>query len=129
VGFPLVQGDQVTAQCAIHVIPNPATGAPQPSPSPLPFAAPLTVALATSVTIGGKPAAIVGSQGYNSPPHVGLHPSDPFFVPTLQQTVVTSGAMDVLIEGQPAATDQSMATCCGVPGGTPMPTTTSVMIG
>jgi uncharacterized Zn-binding protein involved in type VI secretion len=127
--FPLVQADQVTAQCAIHLVPNPATGAPQPSPAPLPFAAPLTVGLATTVTIGGKPAAVTGSTGYNTPPHVGLHPSDPFLVPTMQQAVILSGAMNVLIEGKPAATGESQATCCGIPVGTPMPTTATVTIG
>ena len=128
-GFPLVQGDQVTAQCAIHMVPNPATGAPQPSPAPLPFSGPLTVGLSTTVTIGGKAAAVLGSSGYNSPPHVGLHPSDPFMVPAMQQVLVMSGAPTVLIEGKPAATDQSQATCCGVPGGIPQPTTATVTVG
>lgn len=127
-GSPLVQGDQVQGQCAIHLIPNPATGAPQPSP-PLPFSAPLTVGLATRVTIGGKPAAVLGSSGYNTPPHVGLHPSDPFMVPTTQQAQLVTGEPTVLIEGTPAATDRSQATCCGIPGGTPVPTTASVTIG
>ena len=38
---PLVMGDKIQGQCAIHQVPNPATGAPQPSPAPLPFSAPL----------------------------------------------------------------------------------------
>ncbi len=127
-GFPLVQGDQVTAQCAIHMVPNPATGAPQPSP-PLPFAAPLTLGLAPSVTIGGKPVAVLGASGVNTPPHVGLHPSDPFMLPAAQQALLISGVVTVMIGGKPAATDQSQATCCGIPGGIPQPTTTTVTIG
>jgi uncharacterized Zn-binding protein involved in type VI secretion len=127
-GFALVQGDQVTAQCAIHLVPNPATGAPQPSP-PLPFAAPLTIGLASSVTIGGKPAAVPGASGVNTPPHVGLHPSDPFMLPAAQQAQVISGVVTVLIEGKPAATDQSQVTCCGIPGGIPHSTTTTVTVG
>ena len=127
-GFPLVQGDQVTAQCAIHMVPNPATGAPQPSP-PLPFAAPLTLGLAPSVAIGGKPVAVLGASGVNTPPHVGLHPSDPFMLPAAQQALLISGVVTVMIGGKPAATDQSQATCCGIPGGIPQPTTTTVTIG
>ena len=38
---PLVMGDKIQGQCAIHQVPNPASGAPQPSPAPLPFSAPL----------------------------------------------------------------------------------------
>src|SRR5207302_1515860 len=79
----IVMGDKVTGQCPNHMIPNPATGAPQPSP-PMPFSSPLLQGLVSSVLIGGKAAAVMGSSGYNTPPHVGLHPSDPFMVPTTE---------------------------------------------
>lgn len=123
---PIVQGDQVQGQCPGHLMPNPATGAPQPAP-PLPFSAPLLTALATTVTIGGKAAAVVGSQGYNTPPHVGLHPSDPFMVPTTQLGTVIAGSTTVLIEGKPAATAAGQATCCATPG-TLLPSVTDVTI-
>jgi len=127
-GQPIVSGDQVQATCAIHMIPNPATGAPQPA-GPLPFSAPLTTGLAVQTTIGGKPAAVVGSGGVNTPPHVGLHPADPFMAPPTQQASIISGSLTVLIEGKPAATTDSQATACGIPGGTCVPTTTTVTIG
>jgi uncharacterized Zn-binding protein involved in type VI secretion len=123
----IVMGDQITGQCPNHLMPNPATGAPQPSP-PMPFSAPLTQGLVQSVLIGGKPAAVVGSSGMNTPPHVGLHPSDPFLVPTTELGQVTSGSATVLIGGQPAATAQSMCTCCAVPGSL-VPTVQQVLIG
>jgi len=124
----IVQGDRVQAVCAIHLIPNPATGIPQPAP-PMPFSAPLITGLSPTVTIGGKPAAVVGSGGLNTPPHVGLHPSDPFFIPVAQTAQIVSGAPNVLIDGKPAATTQSQATCCGVPGGTCVPSIFNVTIG
>lgn len=127
-GSPLVMNDQVQASCAIHLMPNPASGSPQPSP-PLPFSAPITLGLATTVTIGGKPAAVMGSTGYNTPPHVGLHAADPFMAPPMQTAQVISGSGNVMIEGKPAATTDSQITCCGIPGGTPVPTTTNVTIG
>jgi uncharacterized Zn-binding protein involved in type VI secretion len=127
-GKPIVQGDQVQATCSIHMIPNPATGAPQPSP-PLRFAAPLMTGLSTTVTIGGKPAAVLGSGGMNTPPHIGLHPSDPFFAPPTEQAQIMTGSVSVFIEGKPAATTESQATCCGIPGGSCMATTTTVTIG
>jgi uncharacterized Zn-binding protein involved in type VI secretion len=111
-----VMGDRISASCAIHMIPNPASGAPQPSP-PLPFSAPLLQGLATKVLIGGKPAAVQGSSGLNTPPHVGLHPTDPFMVPTQQQGTVVMGSTTVLIEGKPAArTGATCVVCAGLPG-------------
>jgi uncharacterized Zn-binding protein involved in type VI secretion len=117
VGEPAaVMNDQIRGQCLIHQIPNPATGAPQPTPGPLPFSAPLTHGLATSVTIGGKPAAVQGSSGLNTPPHVGLHASDPFIVATQQKGTVVRGSATVLFDGKPAAKTGSQCTCCVEPG-------------
>jgi uncharacterized Zn-binding protein involved in type VI secretion len=111
-----VMGDQVTGTCPIHQIPNPTTGVPQPAP-PLPFAAPLLTGLATRTMIGGKPAAVQGSSGLNTPPHVGLHASDPFMVPTTQRAQVVMGSTTVMIEGKPAAkTGSSCTICAGTPG-------------
>jgi uncharacterized Zn-binding protein involved in type VI secretion len=124
---PIVMGDNVQAQCAIHLVPNPSSGAPQPAP-PMPFSAPLLQGLAQTVTIGGKGPAVVGSQGMNTPPHVGLHPSDPFMAPPSQTAVVISGSPTVFVEGKPIATQQSQATCCGMPGGTALPTITNVTV-
>jgi hypothetical protein len=59
---PLVMGDKIQGQCTIHQVPNPASGAPQPSPAPLPFSAPLLQGLEPTVTAGGKPIATTSSQ-------------------------------------------------------------------
>jgi uncharacterized Zn-binding protein involved in type VI secretion len=127
VGAPaIVAGDQVTGICPNHLIIGP-LGVPVPAPS-LPFAAPLTMGLSTNVLIGGKPAATVGASGYNTPPHVGLHPSDPFLVPITEIGQVVSGSATVMISGQPAATAQSTATCCIAPGTIP-PSVATVLIG
>src|SRR5712691_1286501 len=107
----IVMGDKITGQCPNHMIPNPATGAPQPSP-PLPFSAPLLQGLVATVLIGGKAAAVAGSSGMNTPPHVGLHPSDPFMAPPSEIGQVVSGSGTVMIGGKPAATAQSQCTCC-----------------
>lgn len=123
----IVMGDKITGQCPNHLMPNPATGAPQPSP-PLPFSAPLTMGLATKTMIGGKFAAVAGSSGLNTPPHVGLHPSDPYLAPPTEIGQVVMGSATVLIEGKGAATAQSSCTCCVVPG-TLVPTVATVLIG
>jgi len=124
----VVANDRVTGQCAIHQVPSP-TGSPVPAPGPLPFAAPLVQGLVASVLIGGKPAAVVGSSGYNTPPHVGLHVSDPFVSPTQQVGRVTTGSATVLIGGKPAATTASQALCCGPTPGRLVPGVPTVLIG
>jgi uncharacterized Zn-binding protein involved in type VI secretion len=114
---PLVMGDKIQGQCAIHQVPNPATGAPQPSPAPMPFSAPLLSGLESTVTIGGKPVAVMGSSGYNVPPHVGLHPADPYMVPTLQEGKVLTGSPTVTAGGKAIATSSSQVSMCAqVPG-------------
>jgi uncharacterized Zn-binding protein involved in type VI secretion len=128
-GQPLVMGDKIQGQCSIHQVPNPASGAPQPSPAPMPFSAPLLDGLVSTVTIGGKAAAVMGSAGYNTPPHVGLHPSDPFMVPTQQKGQVMSGSGTVMIGGKPAATSDSQVAMCAQVPGQPVATVTNVTIG
>jgi uncharacterized Zn-binding protein involved in type VI secretion len=128
VGQPAaVMGDRVSATCATHQIPSP-VGAPMPAP-PMPFSAPLVQNLASTVQIAGKPAAVVGSSGFNTPPHVGLHASDPFMIPTTQLATVTAGSTSVLFEGKPAARMGSPCTvCAGLPGQL-AGTATTVLIG
>ncbi len=122
----IVMGDQVQGTCAIHQVPSPA-GNPMPGP-PMPFSAPLTTGLCTTVLIGGKPAAVLGSSGINTPPHVGLHASDPFLAPPLQVGRVVSGSPTVLFGGQPAASTTASATCCMTPG-TLVPSIATVLVG
>lgn len=123
----IVQNDRITGSCAIHQIPNPASGAPQPSP-PVPFGAPLSTGLVNTVIIGGKPAAVVGSSGTNTPPHMGLHVSDPYAVPSMQVGRVLSGSVTVRFAGLMAATTSSQVTCCLTPGSL-IPSVATVRIG
>ena len=126
---PLVMGDKILGQCALHFIPNPASGVPQPGP-PMPFSAPLVVGLVPTVQIGGKPVAVIGSNGLNTPPHVGLHPTgDPFFLPPSQQGTVVTGSLTVVAGGQPMATTSSQVTMCGSVPGTPVSTVANVAVG
>jgi uncharacterized Zn-binding protein involved in type VI secretion len=125
---PLVQGDKIQGQCATHQVPNPASGAPQPSPSPLPFSAPLLMGLEPTVTIGGKAVAVVGSEGMNTPPHVGLHPSDPAFAPNLQSGKVLSGSPTVTAGGKPIATSSSQVSMCMQVPGQPVATISNVTV-
>ena len=124
---PLVMGDKIQGQCAIHQIPNPASGAPQPAP-PMPFSAPLTLGLEPTVTIGGKAVAVMGSSGYNTPPHVGLHASDPYMVPTMQEGKVMTGSPTVTAGGKAVATTSSTVAMCAAAPGTAVSTVTNVTV-
>ena len=125
---PLVMGDKIQGQCAIHQVPNPASGAPQPSPAPMPFSAPLLSGLESTVTIGGKPVAVMGSSGYNMPPHVGLHPADPYMVPTMQEGKVLTGSPTVTAGGKAVATSSSQVSMCAQVPGQPVATVGDVTV-
>lgn len=111
----IVMGDAVIGACPIHQIPNPASGVPQPAP-PMPFNAPLTMDCVATVLIANKPAAVLGSSGMNTSIHVGLHPSDPFLVPTQQVGRIVGGSATVLIGGKPAAKSTPPPMMCATPG-------------
>jgi uncharacterized Zn-binding protein involved in type VI secretion len=123
----IVMNDRITGMCAIHQIPNPPSGAPQPGP-PMPFSAPLLQGLEASVLIAGKPAAVLGSSGMNTPPHVGLHASDPYMAPSMQMGRVVSGSGTVLMGGKPAVNSTTSATCCATPGSL-VPSQATVLVG
>jgi uncharacterized Zn-binding protein involved in type VI secretion len=111
-----VLGDRISASCAGHQVPNPASGVPQPGP-PMPFSAPITTQCEPTVLIAGKPAAVVGAWGLNTPPHIGLHITDPFATPPTQRGSVTAGSPSVMIGGKPAArTGSACVVCFGAPG-------------
>jgi uncharacterized Zn-binding protein involved in type VI secretion len=108
-------GDQITGACPVHQLIGP-LGVPVPTPG-LPFMAPLLLGCSTMTTINGKPIALVGANGVNTPPHVGLHATDPFMLPTLQIGTVVGSTATVLVEGRPiAVTGSSCTMCAGAPG-------------
>ncbi len=120
-----VEGDRIVGVCAGHLVPSP-TG-PVPAP-PLPFAAPVLEQLATSVRIGGRRAAVVGSAGVNSmSPHAGL--ADAFAAPLAQRGTVTVGCTTVLIEGRPAAATGARCQLCLTPAGTLQGSVLTVLVG
>lgn len=117
-----VLNDSISGTCT-HLVPTP-SGAP--APSPMPFSGPLVEGLSTSVLIGGKPAAVVGSAAYCVPPHAGI--VDAFAAPPLQRGSVLDGSLTVLIGGMPAArSGSSCATCAGT--GTLAGSAATVLIG
>lgn len=127
-GQPAVaSGDRVQGTCQIHQRPSP-SGGPVPA-GPLPFSAPLSRALAASVTVEGRTAAVVGSNGVNRPAHAGLHASDPYVVSSAQVGQVVRGSRSVFFDGHPAAYSACGATMCGNAPASVTGTATTVIVG
>lgn len=121
----LVAGDQIQGTCPGHQVPSASGTAPA---GPLPFVAPLTQNLVASVLVRGKPAAVLGSSGLNTPSHPGIV-DPPFASPTQQIGRVVSGSATVLIGGKPAATVNSRCAMCATPASTVGPGDMGVLIG
>lgn len=121
----IVMGDKINGTCPNHLIPS-ASGT-QPA-GPLPFSAPITLDTIPTVLIGGKPAAVVGSNGLNMPPHPGIV-DGAFASPTGQIGRILSGSPTVLLGGKPAATQRSQAAMCVAPATAIVPSVMTVLIG
>jgi uncharacterized Zn-binding protein involved in type VI secretion len=76
----------------------------------------MTQGIIATVLAGSTPVAVTGATGQATPPHAGLHPSDPFFAPVAQIGTVVAGSPTVTAGGQPLAYTGASATCCVVPG-------------
>src|SRR6185437_3671157 len=108
-------GDQITGVCPLHQLIGP-LGVPVPTPG-LPFMAPLMTGCSVKTTFNSKPVVLVGATGFNTPPHVGLHATDPFMLPNLQMGTVAASPSTVLVEGVPVAVSGASCTmCAGAPG-------------
>lgn len=124
-GVPaIVMNDRIVGTCPNHLYPSASGTAPA---GPQPFSAPLTLGLDPTVLIGGKAVAVAGASGLNTPPHAGIV-DGAFAAPNMQTGRVVNGSATVLIGGKPAATLNSLATCC-VASGKLVATVRNVLIG
>jgi uncharacterized Zn-binding protein involved in type VI secretion len=97
-----IMGDKAPGICT-HIVMVPSPGGPVPTPLPHPYSGTILLDCATTVLIGGAPAAVVGSGLQNIPPHVPTPPGTaPSVVPTNDGKVIM-GSATVLIGGKPAA--------------------------
>jgi uncharacterized Zn-binding protein involved in type VI secretion len=113
------QNDQVVA-VDTHIVMVPTPGGPVPIPLPHPFAGVLDGALATSVQIGGAPAAVVDSIASNRPTHLPTPPGTSFQVPPADKGAVMLGSVSVLIEGKGAARAGDTVRTCNDPADMPV---------
>lgn len=111
------QGDMVTATDT-HIVLVPSPGGPVPTPLPFPFAGKITNGCSTTVFIEGMPAAVVGSEAVNLPPHI---PESGSFAnqPNDKGTVV-AGSPTVSFDGKPAARNNDKVLTCNDPAPLPI---------
>jgi uncharacterized Zn-binding protein involved in type VI secretion len=117
------QGDQVMAT-DIHIVMIPSPGGPIPTPLPHPFAGQLDGSLSSDVNIEGKPAAVQGSTGTNTPSHIPQ--GGPFQMPPSNRATIQLGSGTVLINGKPAARNGDVALTCNDPADLPAGTVIAV---
>lgn len=125
-GMPAAKmGDKMMAS-DIHIILIPAPpGPPVPTPLPHPFVGTIMSNCSMNVMIEGKPAATVGSQAMNVPPHIPQ--GGPFQVPPTNQGQIIMGSTTVMINSKPAARNGDTVLTCNDPA--PMPVGKIIAIG
>ncbi|MBD3381653.1 MAG: hypothetical protein GF404_05585 [candidate division Zixibacteria bacterium] len=113
-GMPAAkQGDKITA-VDIHIILIPAAaGVPVPTPLPHPFMGIIDSSCSTDVKIMGMPAAVMGSEATNTPPHIPQ--GGPFQKPPTNRGKIVMGSPTVMINGKPAARMGDTAMTCNDP--------------
>lgn len=131
-GMQAARGNDRVMAIDTHIVIVPAGPAQVPTPLPHPFSGVLQGGLASSVRIGGQPAAVVGSTARNMPPHLPTPPGTTFVRPPSNEATIRMGSATVRIEGKAAARMGDTADTCNdpadMPAGTVMGTAT-VQIG
>jgi uncharacterized Zn-binding protein involved in type VI secretion len=109
-GQPAATQGSLVVAVDTHIVMIPSPGGPVPTPLPSPFNGQITGGTIATVTIMGKPAAVVGSTADNVPPHIPA--GGPFQTPPQNLGTVKTGSATVLIGGKQAARNLDTATTC-----------------
>jgi uncharacterized Zn-binding protein involved in type VI secretion len=113
------QNDQVLATDT-HIVLVPVGPSLVPTPLPHVFTGMLNGGLATTVKVGGQPAAIVGSTADNQPPHIPTPPGTSFQKPPANKGTVQVGSATVRITGKSAARNGDVVQTCNDPADMPV---------
>ncbi|PKP60320.1 MAG: hypothetical protein CVT89_00015 [Candidatus Altiarchaeales archaeon HGW-Altiarchaeales-2] len=105
-------GDKIIAT-DIHIIMIPTPGGPVPTPLPHPFNGIINENFSNNVNIMGKPAAVLGSNATNIPPHIPQ--GGPFQKPPTNRATIIIGSATVMINSKPAARNGDTAMTCNDP--------------
>ena len=119
-GNPAARKDDPVAGVDTHIIMIPTPAGEVPTPMPHPFNAKIAGGVSTNVKIGGKPAAVVGSQTENQPSHIPQGPR--FMVNPTNKGSIMLGSFSVLINKKGAARMGDKVLTCNDPAPLPMGT-------
>ncbi len=100
-----------------HIVMIPSPGGPVPTPMPMPFVGKLSGALASTVQIANKPAAVKGSTAQNQPQHIPA--GGPFQKQPSNQGTVDAGSATVQFENKAAARLGDPVKTCADPADAP----------
>lgn len=108
------RGDRVVG-VDTHIVLVPSPSGSTPVPLPHPFSGVLDGGLVSTVTVGGDPAAVVGSTATNTPGHLPTPPGASFQQPPSDSGTVQVGSATVRIGGKAAARNADPAVTCNDP--------------
>lgn len=97
-----------------HIVMTPSPGGPVPTPIRLHFDGVLDGGLCTSVRIGGRPVAVLGSTATNTPRHM-APPGTTFARPPSNKAHVIQTFGALRVQGLPVACDGDIASTCNDP--------------
>jgi len=130
-GLPGAKQDDQVLGIDTHIVMIPSPAGPVPTPMPMPFVGKLQGALASSVEIDNKPAAVKGSTAQNQPQHIPA--GGPFQNPPSNQATIDAGSATVFFNNQKAARLGDVAKTCNdptdAPNGVVMVASSTVFIG
>jgi len=119
-GAPIAKQNDTVVAVDTHIVLVPAGPAIVPTPLPHPFNGKLVGALATTVTAGGLPVALVGSTAVNQPPHMPTPPGASFQKPPTNSGRVVLGSQTVKVEGRAVARAGDTVETCNDPADAPL---------
>lgn len=106
------QGDKVVG-LDTHIVLVSSPGGPVPTTLPSPFSGPLSQELSGTVCVDNAPAATVGSQAQNTPPHIPV--GGPFQKSPSNKATVKQGSSTVFADDRAIARSSDPAECCNDP--------------
>jgi uncharacterized Zn-binding protein involved in type VI secretion len=112
------QGDKVVGTDT-HIVMVPSPSGPVPTSLPHPFQGTIVNGCDESVTINGKPVALVGAEAMNDTPHVPTPPGTSFQKPPKNRSVVKKAIKSIEINGKYAVLEGNPAMNCNDPEDAP----------
>jgi uncharacterized Zn-binding protein involved in type VI secretion len=124
-GLPAATKDSQVVGVDIHIVMVPTPAGQVPVPLPHPFVGKITGGTASTVKLGGKPAATKDSTAENSPKHIAMPPGVSFQKSPANKGTVMLASSTVKAAGKGIARVGDMVKTCNDPADAPV----SVIVG